>query len=765
MTSALLATDVLSRYLPELGPLVEHAIAQVRGQWVLYLSWGGMFCATFILMRMLVTRWGEANVTRKALVLSLVFHLVAGLWTTTIHLARESQAAREPSPVRIRKLQMEGEQQADQKPPGNTPVWEKLPRPMPQELARLEKTFEIPQPQALPKQPAPQESARIDVPDLPQNPNQSMAAPQSVLPPEKSPRTVEGSKASIEEETADARSDVDVAPLRRTTSAPAGVKQSPLKKSARQGFTDDVAVNLKPADDAASLKVPSDPAAPVLRSATADRPLPRAGALPAPLQADPGVAAATTQAEPGQGTPSGNPFRRMGRPGRADSKQAGAQRLRPNSTPQSTETDAGTVPDARQGLREPQLSSVTPNLFRPDLDGAAQKAAKIPLTYSVRNSPQRKRIAIEMGATEDSERAVELSLHWLAQHQNVEGFWDADGFSSHCPAGDRCSGAATLGQVPAGDDVKIAERQRAGIQGDAGLTGLAVLAFLGAGYTHEDGLYADQLDLALRWLIRGQTADGMLGGTSNYYGQMYCHGMATIALGEAYGMTQDSKLREPLARAVQYIVEAQNEDGGWRYSKGQRTSDMSMFGWQLMALKSARTAGLAVPPETLTRAIAFLKSTGQGQHGGLAGYRRNLQAKPPINDRPTSAMTAESLFCRQILGMKRTNPASTEAVGSLLKALPRRSEQDLYYWYYGTLAMFQYGSDPWRSWNDALRDTLVADQRTTGHAAGSWDPHAPWGDYGGRIFSTAMSTLCLEVYYRFLPLYQMGGPTDEISEK
>lgn len=764
MTLALLATNVLGDYFPELGPLVEHAISQVRGQWVLYLSWGGMFFATFVLTRMLVTRWGESNVTRKALVLSLVFHLVAGLWTTTIHLARESQASRETAPIQIRKLRIEGEQQPDQKPPGNTPVWEKLPRPMQQELARLEKTFETPQAQPLPKQPAPLESPRIDVPDLPHNPNQSVAAPQSVLPPEKSPRTAEGSTASIDEETADSRSDVNVAPKRRTTPAPTGLKQSALKKQTRQGFTDDVAVNLKPVEDTASLKAPSDPAAPVLRSAPADKPLPRAGALPAPAQADPGVASATTQTESSKGSPSGSRFSRMGRPGRTDSKQAGAQHLRPNSAPQSTDTDLGTVPDSRAGLRDPQLSNLTPNLFRPDLDGA-QKASKIPLTYSVRNSPQRKRIAIEMGATEDSERAVELSLRWLAQHQNVEGFWDADGFSAHCPAGDRCSGAATLGKVPAGDDVRVAERQRAGIQGDAGLTGLAVLAFLGAGYTHEDGLYADHLDRALRWLIRGQSADGLLGGSTNYYAHMYCHGMATIAIGEAYGMTQDTRLREPLARAVQYIAEAQNDDGGWRYSKGQRTSDMSMFGWQLMALKSARTAGLAVPPETLTRAIAFLKSTGQGQHGGLAGYRRNLQATPPINDRPTAAMTAEALFCRQILGMKRTNPASTEAVDSLLRTLPRRSEQDLYFWYYGTLAMFQYGSEPWRSWNSALRDTLVADQQTTGHAAGSWDPHAPWGDYGGRIFSTAMSTLCLEVYYRFLPLYQMGGPSDEVSGK
>ena len=96
----------------------------------------------------------------------------------------------------------------------------------------------------------------------------------------------------------------------------------------------------------------------------------------------------------------------------------------------------------------------------------------------------------------------------------------------------------------------------------------------------------------------------------------------------------------------------------------------------------------------------------------------------------------------------------------MLARQPRPSQHNLYYWYYGTLAMYQYGGNPWRQWNEALRDTLIAEQRTRGHLAGSWDPKAPWGAYGGRIFSTAVSTLCLEVYYRFLPLYQMGEQYD-----
>jgi hypothetical protein len=180
---------------------------------------------------------------------------------------------------------------------------------------------------------------------------------------------------------------------------------------------------------------------------------------------------------------------------------------------------------------------------------------------------------------------------------------------------------------------------------------------------------------------------------------------------------------------------------------------MSMFGWQLMALKSAKTAGLDVPESAFEKCVDYLlasgndlKNRGLSPSGGLAAYR--------LGEAPKPAMTAEALFCKQMLGIKRTNRASVEAVEYLLHHLPQHSKQDLYLWYYGTLAMYQHGGEPWRRWNQSLRDSLVADQRTDGNFAGSWNPRFPWGDYGGRVFSTAVSALCLEVYYRFLPLYQ-----------
>ncbi len=173
-----------------------------------------------------------------------------------------------------------------------------------------------------------------------------------------------------------------------------------------------------------------------------------------------------------------------------------------------------------------------------------------------------------------------------------------------------------------------------------------------------------------------------------------------------------------------------------------------------MALKSAEIAGIPTPPKTRELMIQFLKDRSLGDRKGLASYRLLGPDFPALP--PTPSMTAEALFCKQMLGIARTNPQSLEAVDFLQARLPSRRQEDLYYWYYGTLAMYQYGGDGWQAWNNSLRDLLVADQRVGTHAIGSWGPKAPWGPYGGRVFSTAVSTLCLEVYYRFLPLYQVG---------
>jgi hypothetical protein len=223
---------------------------------------------------------------------------------------------------------------------------------------------------------------------------------------------------------------------------------------------------------------------------------------------------------------------------------------------------------------------------------------------------------------------------------------------------------------------------------------------------------------------------------------MYCHAMATFAMSEAFAMSRDVRLESAARKAVDFCIAAQHRpSGGWRYQSGE-AGDTSQHGWQVMALKSAELAGIRIPDATREGMVRYLNSVSSGPHKGLASYRPGHAA--------TRAMTAEALVCRQFLGMARTNPAADEAGDYLLAELPGKSEANLYYWYYATLGMYQLQGDHWQRWNEALQPALVLSQRDDGRMAGSWDPDAVWGAYGGRVFSTALSTLCLEVYYRYL---------------
>jgi len=237
---------------------------------------------------------------------------------------------------------------------------------------------------------------------------------------------------------------------------------------------------------------------------------------------------------------------------------------------------------------------------------------------------------------------------------------------------------------------------------------------------------------------------------------MYGHAMATFALAEAYAMSRDHQdapqLRAAVERAVAFILASQLEDGGWRYFQYQTLGgDMSIFGWQLMALKSAQLGGVPIPRRVRDRMVDFLKTNSRGTNGGLGAYRTTSPTTP--------SMTAEGLYCRQILGAGRDSASSKEAVEYLLsfRNLPTRQRLDLYYWYYGTLAMFQYGGKEWQQWNLRVRDLLISEQVKDGPYAGSWEPRDPWSGYGGRIYSTSIATLTLEVYYRYLPLYKETG--------
>jgi hypothetical protein len=363
-------------------------------------------------------------------------------------------------------------------------------------------------------------------------------------------------------------------------------------------------------------------------------------------------------------------------------------------------------------------------------EAARAPVHRVPATYADRVGERRAAAAAARGGSDETERAVQAGIAWLVAAQSADGRWSAAG---HGGGVERA--------------VQGHHRHGAGARSDHGVTGLALLALLGAGNTHRDGPHAASVDRGLRFLLTRQRPDGSLAGDAEFFAALYCHGMATIALAECVAMTGDADLRPALDRAVAHTLAMQHpQTGGWRYAAGDR-GDTSQCGWQVMVLASARTAGLTGFDAAEERARGFLASVSSGAAGGLASYRRG--------ERPSVAMTAEALFCRLVLGLPPGHPAVGEALAAIAAAPPGTATYNSYTWYYATLASFHAGGPQWERWNAALQATLPRMQRRDGGPlAGSWDPDPVWGGHGGRVYSTALSTMTLEVYYRHLPMHQ-----------
>jgi hypothetical protein len=334
-------------------------------------------------------------------------------------------------------------------------------------------------------------------------------------------------------------------------------------------------------------------------------------------------------------------------------------------------------------------------------------------------------------------KRVAAALNWLARHQLADGSWSLQGYTARC-RDKTCSGAGST-------------------QADSAATSLALLPYLAAGRTHKaKGIYQKTISDGLAWLVRQQKPDGDLrcGAT------MYAHGLATITLCEVYGMTGDRSIGYAAQRAVDFLQAAQNKrTGGWRYQPGEE-GDLSVTGWQIMALKSAQMAGLSVDAGAFQRARDYLAATSAGQGGSAsASGGRGLFAYQP-GALPNLSMTAVGLLCSQYLGARRSDPLMVAGTARLMANLPDAAHRDLYYWYYATQVMHNQPGTEWDVWNRRIRNLLVECQDREGCAAGSWDPQHPspdpWGSQGGRLMTTCLATLTLEVYYRYIPLYKIG---------
>ena len=372
--------------------------------------------------------------------------------------------------------------------------------------------------------------------------------------------------------------------------------------------------------------------------------------------------------------------------------------------------------------------------------------------------------------TDESEKTVEAGLRWIAIHQDSDGGWNFD--LGNCGKRGECSNP--------GKQPKHSSRTAA--------TAIAVLPFLGAGYTHLDGQYRLVVKRGLQFLLDSRNSVETSVGqnlTQDAMQGMYAQGIATLALCEAYGMTRgkaktksdqefEIKLREAAQNAIRYIEYAQVQQGqfvgGWRYRAGESPGDLSVSGWQMLALKSGLLSGLQVKSTTLTRAELFLNST-QYDEGRRFNYlpvrfpySKELDSKQSVGryeDSPYTC-TAIGLLLRMYLGAKPGFQPLDEGIGYLDRWGGLKSETktrsagghcNLYYAYYGTLAMKHYGGSTWIRWYPELRDFLVQTQATAGHEGGSWFFPDPYCDIGGRLLNTAFAIMILEAPYRHFSLY------------
>ncbi len=346
---------------------------------------------------------------------------------------------------------------------------------------------------------------------------------------------------------------------------------------------------------------------------------------------------------------------------------------------------------------------------------------QLSMLYSLREGALAdKNVMSKLGGSDSSESAVEKALAYLANLQEEDGRWDI---------------GKSGGQ--AGHDIAS--------------TAFSLLAFYGRGERHDkECKYQKKVKLGLEWMLSQQIeSSGDLRGNSPQNNAMYDHGIAALALVEAYGVTKDSELKPKAQAAIDFIVESQHEEGGWRYKPKER-GDLSVTGWMVMALASAKMSGLAIPQSTLDGVENFLEIISGGKDGGSYGYTDS----PGKGNSGKNAMNAAGFFCAQLNGASSNAAKAFESALIIDKAGFQMN--DIYYVYYGTLAAYQHQGPVWRKWLEKMHSEFLKTQQPDG----SWPVGGGHGGQMGKVIVTALVALCLEAQYRYTPLYGLGFEPD-----
>ncbi len=379
----------------------------------------------------------------------------------------------------------------------------------------------------------------------------------------------------------------------------------------------------------------------------------------------------------------------------------------------------------------------------PSIEGRREPLPSLPDKYAVRLE--------RLGKSPAIDTAIEAGLSWLLRHQSPDGRWDSDGFTKQCEGIGKCA--------ETGDPMH-----------DVGMTGLAVLAFLGAGVTPDDSTVEQRaaLDRGLKFLQKSQTEDGVIGSRRGSH-FMYDHAIGTQALIEGAGLW-DGSYRAAAEKAVAVIVGAQAPNGGWRYDLPSRDSDTSMTAWMVQALGTAMDFGIAVDAEVFRKALEWINSMTHPRTGrvgymtlGGAPAREQDQVKQFPHSQ-SEAMTAAGHAARLwMLGSRKISP-DVDRGARLLEALPPKWDTksgriDLYYWYWGSQLMASLGPRG-SDWRKALLNEVVTQQQTLGDRRGSWNAVGAWCHTGGRVYATAILLLSLEAQHRYA---EQQGTLDSVA--
>ena len=371
------------------------------------------------------------------------------------------------------------------------------------------------------------------------------------------------------------------------------------------------------------------------------------------------------------------------------------------------------------------------------------------------------------GGSKKTESAVVAGLRWLARHQSEDGSWSAENFLQQCQGGTVCEGKG----YP---------------EHEVGLTGLALLAFLGAGYDQRSGetwtdpftkkpiRVGDVVKRGLKWLRENQDESGSFCSAAQKWG--YNHSIATLAMTEAYGLSQSPLWKESAQKGIDNLIAGQNPAPGstgllaWRYKPRDGDNDISVTGWCVMAMKSAELANLKISRGAMEGAFNFAEEV-TDKASGQVGYQKREDAGGQVRAighnedyQNHPALAAVGMLVRSFTQHDLEDPMLEAGAKLLVKDLPvwnkQKKSNDYYYWYYGSLALNQFdGPDSprankgqyWNQWNEGLKKALLDNQVNNVKLCGdgSWDADDRWGFEGGRVYATAINVLTFEVYYRY----------------